>query len=73
LIEQGLDQRQGPQIDDFLGAGSTMPGERHGSSVREKANGDVERCVRRSEFAVAPYCTHEIKEEEKKSPKRAGR
>jgi hypothetical protein len=25
LIEQGLDQRQGTQIDDCLGAGSTMP------------------------------------------------
>src|SRR5262249_57386679 len=65
LIEQGLDQRQGPQIHDFLGAGSTMPGERHGSSVREKASGDVERNVQRSEFGAAPYSTHGIKEEEK--------
>src|SRR5712692_8683763 len=32
LVEQGLDQRQRAQIDDFLGARSAMPGERHGSS-----------------------------------------
>src|SRR5262249_27357716 len=56
---------QGTQIDDCLGAGSTMPGERHGSSVSEKASKDVERDLQRSEFGAARHCTPAIKEEER--------
>src|SRR6266550_480358 len=42
LVKQRLDQRQRAQIDDFLGARSAMPGERHGSSYGRATRDDLE-------------------------------